>query len=561
MALRDFRLRGRWLLEATGAALLLLLPYFAPLVLPRNIALYHHRLPITNIAAGLLLDLAGVVAIGWALIGLLSRVARFPRRVLAGALAGLVCWRAVVVFLGVAGLLNSNLGSPRIPHSSGLSWAIPYFWSTWVREIAIAAVLLMVALAWLTPRASRAIINAVRLGLAAFAFVAVWTIPKLVQAALAKPANTRHVQVSTQPRSAGNRRIVWVLFDELSYNVLFDHRVAGVSTPNFDALRARSISFSNLRPAGFYTDRIIPSLFVGFAIRRIESTMDGRLLYWSDAQHRWLRYDSGQTLFSVARANGWTTGIAGWYNPYCRILRSVVADCSWVPGIQEDLPLERDGAAEDKSAIANALILPESPVARLFAHSKNGRARLLDQNIADYQRVMDNARALLQNGQISFVFLHLPVPHPPGFYNRVTHQLGASGDYLDNVVLADDTLGILMREIDGTPWAQETTLIVSSDHSWRVPLWRSSRNWTAEEERIAQGRFDPRPVLLIHFPGQRVGRDDPSTFSELIEYQIITAMLRGQAGNQSGLDGILQTSIGTQSRNRRSSGRLRRASS
>ncbi len=518
-------MKGRWLLEAVGAALLLLLPDFCPLILPRKIAFYHHRLPVTNIVGGVLLDLLGAAILGTILIVLFSRMSAGWRRGVGACLAALVCWRAAGVFSIVFGLWNSNLGLARAAQSSDAYWGIMHFWSRFGRFSAYVLVLLFAGLAWVMPTVLARIVRAVRFGLAAFSFCALWIVPQLMALALARPVKPAPVQASVKLHPAHRRRIIWVLFDELSFNLLFDHHPPALPTPNLQNLYDTSVSFGNLDPVGYYTDRVIPSLLAGFRIDQIASTSRGELLFFNMQDHRWDAYDSRHTLFALASANGWNPGVAGWYIPYCRTFGAVLSSCSWVPGIQEDLPIERDGASESKSAMANALVLPEAPLTRLVSGKRRGRTAMLDHNIRDYLQVMKNAGGLIQDGNIRFIFLHLPVPHPPGFYNRKTHRLTAGGDYLDNLVLADDTLGVLRQEIDRTPWASQTTLIVSSDHSWRVPLWRTGNDWTAEEERISQGRFDPRPVFIIHFPGQDSGEEISESLPELVEYQIIAGML------------------------------------
>jgi hypothetical protein len=518
---------------------LLLLPYFCPLILPRNVALYHHRLPVTNIVDGLLLDLLGAIAIGVVLIALISRVPALPRRIFGACMAGLIVWRAVGVFSTIVVQWNSNLGSPKIPHGYGLEWDAVHFWSHWFRLIAIGMVLFFALLVWLRPRMAGIVIATVRFGLAASAFSAFWIVPTLVTIALARPKDEQLQQVSVQPQRVPEERIVWILFDELSENLVFDHRPSGLSLNNFDRLSSHSVTFRNLQPVGFYTDRVIPSVLAGYQIRQIESTYNGGLRYLDDAQHRWLDYDPKQTLFGLAQANGWNAGVAGWYIPYCRTFGPVLSACSWVSGIQKDLPFERDGATENQSALANALILPETTLAGMMPHGRKGKDKLIGQNIRDYQQVMSHAEGLLWDGRIHFVFLHLPAPHPPGFYNRKTHQLREGGNYIDNLALADDTLGELRREIGRTPWAKQTLLIISSDHSWRVPLWRTSRNWTQEEERISGGRFDPRPVFVVHFPGERKGWEISAPLSELIEHAMIAAMLRGEVEDRKSLEKLL----------------------
>jgi hypothetical protein len=109
-------------------------------------------------------------------------------------------------------------------------------------------------------------------------------------------------------------------------------------------------------------------------------------------------------------------------------------------------------------------------------------------------------------------------------------------------VLADEALGDLMQQIDSTPLADRTTVIVSSDHSWRVPIWRTGPDWTKEEEQISQGRFEPRPVFLVHFPGESSGREVRIPLSELVEHEIIAKILKGEMKTADDLGAFLQSS-------------------
>ena len=59
----------------------------------------------------------------------------------------------------------------------------------------------------------------------------------------------------------------------------------------------------------------------------------------------------------------------------------------------------------------------------------------------EYAAVMAQAEDILKDSRIRFVLLHLPVPHPPGIFNRKLCTLSDHGTYLDNLVLADQTLG------------------------------------------------------------------------------------------------------------------------
>jgi hypothetical protein len=506
----------RTALEGVGAALLLLLPYCAHFLLPSYNTLYYHGLPVTNLVGGLLVDLLGLSIL---VTGFLVAIRYLPppvQRILEAIFAGFMLWS----FVDFAILVLVNQHYPIEP------------WGRLWGKSAIAILLLPGVLAYFLPRVTQPAVRALRFALAAVAFSAAWIVPHLLHLAMLRQPGQSAApnRLSPPMNSSSNQRIVWILFDELSYDQTFEHPASGIRLPNFDQVRAESVSFGNLKPAGFYTSLIIPSLFLGRHINQVRGTIDGELLYKDDPQSSWLAYDPNATLFGIAQRSGWNTGADGWFNPYCRILAPVVNVCSWANVM---LPIEEYGASENKSVLTNAAVVPDGIVDDLIHH--NHRTKQRAAHIQEYRYIMAHAQALIDDSQVRFVFLHLPVPHPPGIYDRKNHMLLSEGTYLDNLVLADDTLGVLLQEIRATPSASQTTVIISSDHSWRTALWKRSAFWSDEDERVSGGGFDDRPVLLIHFPGQKSGIDINTALPELLEHDLIAAMMLGKINNPEDL--------------------------
>jgi hypothetical protein len=437
-----------------------------------------------------------------------------PRRVLQALFAGLMFWR--IVDLAIAIQTSNRLTGD---------------WQGLRKQSLIAALLVLGTLAVLVPRLTSPVVRAVRLVVAAFAFSALLIIPQLIHIALVGPPDTQpaSAHLSESAYRATDRRIIWILFDELSYDQTFDHPFPGIDLPNFRRLRSESVSYSKLEPAGFRTQEIIPSLFSGTRIDGIRSTVGGDLWYKDGSQNRWFAYDAEKTLFGLAKSKGWSSGVDEWTFPYCRILASQLDTCSWEPFIL--LPTELFGASEEKSVLANAAVLPRMLLDIGASRSPSAQ----ETNIREYRDILAHAESLIGDSQIRFVFLHFPVPHPPGIYDRQRHLLREGGTYLDNLVLADDTLGLLLQRIDATRASDRTTVIVSSDHSWRISLYRNDAGWSAEEERACGGRFDDRPVLLIHFPGQNIGADVNAAVPELLEHDMIGGMLRGEINSADDL--------------------------
>ncbi len=535
-------MKSRWWIEAAGVSLLLILPYFFPLILPDHLAVYHHYLSLNSLIGGLLLDLLMLLLAG---VGLLALLHRLPQRAkeLAGAcLAGILIWRMASFAIGqvTPSVLDRTNDLSDLAAQSRIL-GMDAFLAHHIQHILLIFLALCIVLTFIYRPGARFVVRAVRLAVAALGFSLLWIIPSLLYLSWGLHPTMAFDRSRSVPTPRVEKRVVWILMDELSYNLVFDHAVAGETFPNLWQLRAQSISLRNIEPAGLRTERIVPSLLLGRQINRIRSTANGDLLVPDPTHTHWVHYDPADTLFGLAQTTGWNPGVAGWYNPYCRIFESVLTACSWRPGIHVLTPFEQIGASANHSTFVNALVIPRHYAGRLMAPGTGSTSpALLRHDIRDYQTVMQNAQELIGNGRVGFVFIHLPVPHPPGIYNRKTHQICACGNYLDNLVLADDSLGALMHAIQATPWAGETTVIVSSDHSWRVPLWKQSPDWTAEEQQVSQGRFDARPVFLVHFPGQTTGQEIHALEPELVEHDAVAALLKQRVQDADSLVHFLQ---------------------
>jgi hypothetical protein len=532
-------MKVRWVLEAVGATLLLLFPVLAPLVTPGYRFIYHHHLPLTRLMGGLMLDFVVIAIAGVVVLAVLQRLPSVPRRVIGGCLAGLFLWCLAycgyVLLSGWRAVLASGGPQP------ALLSELEVLWHRWAFRLVVAMPLLLGALAWVRPKIARPIVGATRVALAMVAFCALWIVPELVHLDLEAHEALPVVATHAAAVPARNTRIVWILFDELSYKLALIDPPDGQRFPNLQRLHGESISFGNLQPVGNYTDLIIPSLLARRQIKQIRSTPQGKLLYREQARHEWVAYDASQTLFATAQNYGWNPGVVGWAIPYCRIFAGLLTRCFWQPGVGAGLSFE-PWVARDDSVLSYAWAVPRAFLAEAHS-SKQADAKRLEDAIEDDRGLMEQMQATLRDERIHFVYVHLPVPHPPGVYNRRTHAWCACGNYLDNLTLADDLLGTLLEEIDATSGADATTVIVSSDHSWRVPLWKDTIYWSAEEERVSQGRFDPRPVFMIHFAGQRSGNEVLEALPELVEYDILSGMLQGKIAGVDDLEALVGQTV------------------
>lgn len=474
---------------------------------PSRQTLYHELLPMNPVYQGLLIDFIAVLALCTLAIALLNRW---------DARCRTLVWLLVIAVLAT-----------RIERGLVIATAISPLIATPARVFLAVAVLGL--LLWFLRRSWYAgAMRGLRLLILLVGFCVFWVLPELAcMAFLPEPHET--AGFSHPVAAPAQRRIVWILFDEASYDQLFDHPQPGAGYPNFDRLAAGSVLFQDVRPAGKFTELVIPSLLTGHIITHVNSDLQGRLLIRTQDDPRWRLYPDRHSLFADARHAGWSTGAVGWYNPYCRVFAAELNDCYWT--VTTPLPGRYSQA---RSPWINAVAPLGKPLLRslgqpiLYPSASQMHA-------GDYRRLMRRAVPEIASSRIGFLFIHLPLPHPGGFYNRRTGQIGVPGSYLDNLALTDRTLGELMRDIDASPLGPRTTVIVSSDHSWRTWLWRPSTWWTPEDTRAARGGFDPRPLLMVHFPGETAAVKIPEAFPLIRMYGMLDAMFAGKIQNTAQL--------------------------
>ena len=506
-------MKVKYLLEGWGIAILVLLSYIWPQVSPNHVAIYLSVLPVTSITSGMLIDVVVLAAMSTLVIALASRGD--------GDTNGRYVWVALM-FVAISAAVSSIAKLAEV--------------HTLTRNSAVLAggVALPVCLTrYWSPLKYKVLVRGFRLVLALIGLCAIWIIPQLLFIALHRQSSDELAFRKPTSTNIPLRRIVWILFDELSYAQAFESRNSSLRLPNFDWLRDRSTSFSQLSPVGYYTARVVPSFLTGRQIRNLRSTLDGRALIQVEESSHWQQLDPQQTIFAEAQHNGWTTGVAGWSNPYCRLLSTVLDSCYWLPDQFTPSYLYSHMSAQ-RSPLQNALA-PLASSIRRFRHESSSDPSVVEFHLLDAQDLIDPALALIRDEQIALVFLHLAVPHPPGVYDRSTQQFRKGGSYLDNLTLADRYLGQLLGAVSSTTQAARTTVVVCSDHSWRVPIWRNSAIWTQEDERVSKGFFDTRPVLMVHFPGQtqRITVDQPE--NSLVLHAMLQGMVSGRIASAEGL--------------------------
>ncbi|MGA3048690.1 MAG: sulfatase-like hydrolase/transferase [Terracidiphilus sp.] len=365
-------------------------------------------------------------------------------------------------------------------------------------------------------------------GFVVFAVMMTW---QLGSAALWRPGP----QVFRSPVAVEDQhrqRLVWILFDELAYKPTFEARDPSLHLPNFDRLRAESTLYTDMTPIAYRTTRAVPSLLLGLAVTDVTYTTRNQYLVQMENDPHWQTLDPNETLFGMAKQNGLTTSIVGWYIAYCPVFVGVATDCYWANEDAQD----RGPTSTSESFAENVWfplrILVEQVVApsHAWADVAAWNAKGHEAAVKDLEQ---HALETAANSQADIVYLHLPVPHPPAVWDRRTGSFALGGSYLDSLDYSDRLLGRILDVLEAQPRWAETTLIVHGDHSWRTEMWRPLPGWSAEDERISHGgKWDPRPLLLIHTPGQLSAQTVTAPTSVMYIHDTVAARIQAMSDRQ-----------------------------
>jgi hypothetical protein len=110
-----------------------------------------------------------------------------------------------------------------------------------------------------------------------------------------------------------------------------------------------------------------------------------------------------------------------------------------------------------------------------------------------YRNILEDSKKVLRNST-GLIFLHFPIPHPPGIYNRKSEKLTTISfsnikGYINNVALADRAFRQLRMTLTDAGGWDESVVIVSSDYPWR-------------DAAVFSGKKNPYVPFMIKMPHQ-----------------------------------------------------------
>ena len=335
---------------------------------------------------------------------------------------------------------------------------------------------------------------------------------------------------ATLPSPPYGRRVVWIIFDELSQAIAFANRPAGLSLPNLDRLKSEAFYATSAVSPGGSTKVAIPALVLGDTVTAAQEDGPGKLWIQTRLHPQPFLWSSAHNVFDSARELGFNTALAGWYHPYGRLLNRSLTKCYWAadwlaPGVEEPTeprPLARAMLDRARFQLTDLPLAGHIPGLSPRHDEREERHRR-------YSYLMNRALEIAGDPRIGLALIHLPVPHPPQFYDRMKNAIDVDGPagYLDGVALADRALGLLRERIERAGLWDHTAVIVSADHGWRTNLWRNTAEWNATDEDLSHIDTSGVPFIL-KLPGQTEAVAYGSHFDTVVTKKLIIAILEGQ---------------------------------
>ena len=334
-------------------------------------------------------------------------------------------------------------------------------------------VLLGAAFAWICWRRSRAVLGLLQEALLILSPVVLIAVVGVVRFGLGRrivteirPAHAPTASLESAPKAPKN--IYIFLFDETSYDYLYERGSVRSDFPNIKAFSEMSENYHSALSAGTDTDTSIP----GF--------LAGKRFHFLKGRHGalWDVPDSGPAtpvdldsvnIFRRARASGYKTVVVGWYLAYCdkMFFGNSLDSC-------DSVSYYNHAAVTDGFSPLNPVYtvimnwprqfpfgLLQTPVYSIF-HSKT---------VKKIHRLSTESFAI--DGPV-FEFIHFSIPHQPfvfdgdGFRPAQYPYLQNSENYIRQLRYVDRLFGELLAELKKNGRFSNSDIMFISDHAYRV---------------------------------------------------------------------------------------------
>lgn len=341
------------------------------------------------------------------------------------------------------------------------------------------------------------------------------------------------------PATKIKTRVVWIIFDELDFRIAFENPPQKLRLQEFERFRAASFFSTAATSPARNTKESIPSLITGKQVTSSHNkgARDLTLNFGDGTQS--LKWHEAGNIFNRVKMLGGITGLSGWYHPYCRIFENDLDTCQW-EGFDMALEAPNESVIQAMCSNMQTLVISLPFGFRLYKKIRDNTHFITTEDVGYEHRhnsLMRQSVDIASSDRIDLAFLHLPFPHSPNQYNPEKNDFSGGSSYFDNLILADRMLGQIRREMEKTGVWDNSAVIISSDHHWRINNYTKALN----QEELAATNFteDTRVPFMVKLPGNTKQMIYDKPFNTVISAQLILAILKGEITSNDYLEDFI----------------------
>jgi hypothetical protein len=305
-------------------------------------------------------------------------------------------------------------------------------------------------------------------------------------------------------------RIVWVVLDEVDQRIVFEDRPNGLNLPEFDRIRSVSLYASNAIEPGPETCVSMPAFILGKSLKRMREVDPNEMQVMFNGTSVWTDWRDSGNIFHQARLMGVSTGLVGWYLPYCRAFASDLDRCWWReavgPGNSTGRDLRRAVFNEGRSLFETANFSPF------------GQSLTVQHHAANVQETIIEAKALLSDKTIGLVLLHIQGAHGPHAFDRRSGRFTLANSpvrgYADSLALTDAVLRQFREIMERNGSWDSSVFLVTADHHYRT-------------SRAFDGKVSYRVPFLVKLPEQTTSIEFTHPFNAVVAHDLVIELLKG----------------------------------
>jgi hypothetical protein len=303
----------------------------------------------------------------------------------------------------------------------------------------------------------------------------------VLSALMASPERGRNADSSSSAGlqkgdKLGQKHVVVMVFDELSYRYLYQGRAIRSDLPHLAGFSSGATNYHAASSAGEDTLASMFGLLAGRRLRGVYVNGNNAFEGLEDGEVVPVDVRGAEALFPLARAAGYRTEMIGYAIPYCAELGGTVDDCHAFSLF--NYSTSAPGWSIVHPVMSNFLLWPHQSIfgfVRIPVAVFQQKRRL--------EEMKKLATAELSHVQPVFRLVHFSVPHIPFVSDDRSEGPGPEPfiqdekNYVMQLRFLDGVVGDILSGLSSGGVTEESTVVLTSDHEYRalVPVGERAR--------------------------------------------------------------------------------------